>query len=410
MLRFLMAVVAVLFFWSGLAPADQRAGSFFERSPKMGEEKKEAPEFLERATQATTRPVTVPLDEFLQKRDLYCHRDDSELEEPALRSLMDSLVVEGLHDPIPFFRDSDGKPVPTGGHRRLTSMGILADRNTPGFSNKMLVPAIEILNASPQDLLCRSVSDNCNRDDHTLAARIRIAKRMHEGGVESTRAAHAMKYSTKQYLRDLRIAKSDWMFGMVDKEQIGHTQASDLLEAAEKAKRMSDLELYLTIWVDEKAKEIRQRASLAGKGKAAKEKKVSSELSTTLSNHWIQLLKDGAELDDELPIEPEVVVAGIDADSNKVVFSEVEFDLLKTPLKDLAKMVDQIGGVRKVVISYLKSRFAVEGALGPQDVARKESQRDSLDSLRAEGLGELADQLSGLMDDDSSADDAKDGK
>ena len=388
------------------------AGPIFRRTAMS--EKVQTPEFPERATQATTRPMTVPLDEFLLKEELFCHRDKAELEAASLQTMMNSLVVEGLQVPIPFSRDSDSKPVPVGGHRRIKSMRLLAERNTPGFTPKMPVPSIEILGATPQDLICRSVADNFNRKGHTIADRIKTAVTMHTSGVEVSRAAHAMELSPKQYLRDLRIGQSDWMFTLVKNDHIGHTQASDLLEAAGNAQRMPDLESHVPLWVDERLKEARHRTSLLGKGKAAKEVKVKSLLTTKLSDHWIEQLKNGAKLDNELPIEPEAVFAGIDADANKLIFNEMEVDLIKIPLTDLAKMVGQIGGVRKVALSYLKSRFAVEGALGPQDVARKESQQASLDSLRAEGLGELADQLTPIMEnpllgDDDVQQEAKDG-
>lgn len=363
----------------------------------MSEEQKEDPVILERATQATTRPVTVPLNEFVLKPELYCHRDDGDLEEDSLKSMMESLVLEGMHSPVEFFKDGDGKPVLIRGHRRIKASGFLVQRNTPGFSSGMPIEAVEVFNATPQDLLCRSVSDNANREDNTLIARIKIAKKMHDQKVESNRAAHAMKYSVKQFSRDLRIAQNQWMLNHVEREDIASTQAADLLEAAAKANRLDDLKDHMGRWVEAKKIELKEK-ELLRTGKPAKDnKKVKSELSKKLTDHWLGLLSKKLPLDDMLVADPETVIVGIDADANKVTFNDTEIDLAKIPLGSLAKSLTQLDGAKKVMLSYLKTRYAVEGARGPQDVARQESQQLDMALLRAEGLDELADELSGAQ-------------
>ena len=98
-----------------------------------------------------------------------------------------------------------------------------------------------------------------------------------------------------------------------------------------------------------------------------------------------------------LVADPETVIVGIDADANKVTFNDTEIDLAKIPLGSLAKSLTQLDGAKKVMLSYLKTRYAVEGARGPQDVARQESQQLDMALLRAEGLDELADELSGTQ-------------
>ena len=351
----------------------------------MSEEKK-APEFLERATQAVTRPMAVPLNEFVEKRELYCHRVDEELDETTrLKSLMDSLAVEGLQTPVEFFRDSDGKPVLTKGHRRITAMRGLAKQNTPGFTTDMPVEAIEVLKATPQDLLCRSVADNSVRNGYSLMERIRAAKTLHEGGVEHNRAAYALGYSPKQFSRDLRIAQHDWMLLHVAQDEIGATQASDLLEAAEKANRVEDLRDHFKKWIDSKKYEMERE--LFFKGKAGKEKKLKSELTTALSDHWIDLLRRNLPLNDTLTAKSEGVI-GIDADTNKVTFKETEIDLMKVNLTDLAKAVATVGTAQKVMMGFLKKRFALK------DFAAQEGQQLDLTALRSEGLDEFADALS----------------
>jgi hypothetical protein len=358
-------------------------------------EDSQAPEFLERATKAVIRATTVPLNEFVLKPELYCHRDPEELSDiDRLKPLMDSLIIEGLEHPPEFFRDPDGKPVVDQGHRRISAMRELARQNTPGFSETMPVEAIEVVNATPQDLLCRSVAENINRKTYNLFERIRAAKTLHDGGVEHCRAAHALDYSTKQYNRDLWIAQEEWMFAHVENDDINHTQASELVEAADKAGRMADLKQHLDLWIEERKKEIRQKASREGKSQPTNEK-VKGQLTKQLSDHWIAQLKNNLPLDDTLVQAPEVPIAGIDTDANKVVFSETEIDLLKIPVPDLAKAIAELTTTQKVMMSYLVRRYAVEGPAGAQSLARQESEQIDVSALRSAGLNDLANALSG---------------
>src|SRR5260370_14390092 len=111
-----------------------RAGPLKERTPAMAEERK-PPDVPERATKAVTGPMTVPLNEFVLKPELYCHRDPEDLtNRDRLLPLMDSLTVEGLLNPVEIFRDPDGKPVVTKGHRRISAMRQLAKKKSAGFT------------------------------------------------------------------------------------------------------------------------------------------------------------------------------------------------------------------------------------------------------------------------------------
>jgi hypothetical protein len=357
---------------------------------------REAPVVPERATQATTRTTTVPLNEFVLRPELYCHRDEDELRDRnRLRPLMDSLTVEGLQTPVEFFRDADGRPVVDKGHRRISSMRQLARENTPRFTETMPVEAVEVLNATQADLICRSVSDNANRRDYTLAERIRAAGALHKGGVEANRAAFALNYSTKQYLRDLRIAQHPWMLAYVEKEDIGHTAAGELLEAGEKAGRVEALKEHLDAWVAAKPKEVEA---------SGKEKKLKGFLTKALSDHWIGQLRDKKPLDNKVA-PPKALQASIEADANLITL-EGKVDLLKAPLKALEEAELTFYAMQKVVREYRKARQAVEGARGPQDIARMEA--EELEQL-ARQLTDLQEQV-GSGSSDTGAEDANDAR
>jgi hypothetical protein len=230
-------------------------------------------------------------------------------------------------------------------------------------------------------LLCRSVSDNSNRKNYTLAERIRAAKTLHDGGVEANRAAFALNYGTKQYLRDLRIAQETWMLAHVEKDDIGHTAAGELLEAAEKAGRVADLKEHLDGWIAAKRKEVEA---------AGKDKKLKGLLAKSLSDHWIGQLDDRKPLDDKVA-PPKALQASIDADANLITL-EGKVDLLRVPLKALEEMELTFHTMQKVVSEYRKARKAVEGDKGPQDVAREEAKELQLLARQLEETQEKADQ------------------
>jgi hypothetical protein len=328
---------------------------------------------------ATTRPTTVPLKDFVLRPARYCHRAPEELEDrDRLGALKDSLTGEGLLNPVEFFRDPDGKPVVTRGHRRISAMRQLAAENRAGFGDDMPVEAVEVVNASEQDLLCRSVSDNANRQDYTLGERIRAAKRLHDAGVEASRAARALNLGPKQYGRDLRIAQHEWMLAHVEQDHIGHTAACDLLEAAEAAERVTGLKTHLDEWVAAKRKEVGDK------------RKVKSVLSKELSDHWGALLKQKEPLDDNV-VRRAQFQADIDADANRITV-EGSLNLLNAPLSALEDAEVKLAAMQKVVAKYRTARGAVEGAQGPQDLAREEARQLELLAKQREAPARPPDQ------------------
>jgi hypothetical protein len=323
---------------------------------------KDAPAPLERATKAATHHASVPLNKFVLRPELYCFRDPEELnDESRLMPLLNLLVVEGMQTPVEFFFDSEGNPVTTKGHRRISAMRLAAKKNMPGFTDAMVVQALEVRNASPQDLLCRSVGDNTIRKDFSLGERLRAAKTLHDNGVETSRAAYALGYSTKQYIRDLRVAQHAWMLLHVERDEIGHTAACDLLEAAEKVDRVNELKSHLESWTAATA------AKLQSSGKS---KKVKSLLTKSLSDHWVNLLNNREPLNDTL-VRHEDFSASIDPEAN-LIAAEGCLNLMTAPLETIEKTVKELLAMAKVAGGYAKARRAIEASQGPQDLARAE--------------------------------------
>jgi hypothetical protein len=106
------------------------------------------PRVPERTTAATTRPTTVPLNEFVLKPELYCHRDPAELtERERLKPLMDSIKAHGLLNPVEFYRGPDGEPIPDEGHRRISGLRFLVEDRVSGFTATMPIPSVEVIGA-----------------------------------------------------------------------------------------------------------------------------------------------------------------------------------------------------------------------------------------------------------------------
>ena len=132
----------------------------------MAEKKKT--EEAKRETQARTELIAVRLDQIGQRPELYCHRDPEALSDAKLKLFAEQLIREGLQVPIEVVDEPAGAPKPytlLKGYRRVGGLHLAARMNTPGFTPDMEIPAFRVLDATPQDLVARSVSDNENRQN-----------------------------------------------------------------------------------------------------------------------------------------------------------------------------------------------------------------------------------------------------
>ena len=267
--------------------------------------RRKSPRILERATSAETRRTNVRLSDLKKDTDRYFHRPSAALEEKDLDSLLKSLTLEGLQVPVEFFRDGVGTAYLTKGHRRVAACRILAGRNTPGFTEDMEVEAIEVLGATPQDLLVRSVADNEVRLNLDRVGRIRVAKKLHDAGVEVERAARALAVSIKTYERDLLIAEHGWMFQHVIDDSIAPTPAYVLLAKAKEVQRLPELKEDLDAWVAREKQKIRERGrrlkAQQNKDLRPGDKMVKKFLTNHLVAHWLELLAKKQQLSTRTP-------------------------------------------------------------------------------------------------------------
>jgi hypothetical protein len=165
------------FLWLALTASDFSWDRPISKEAFFMANEMEAPVIPMRATEATTRPTMVPLNELVLQPERYSHRDPVELtDRDRLEPLMNSLIVDGQLDAIEYFIGPHGEKVVDRGNRRISAMRMLGADNVPNFTATMPVKAEEVVNAKPTDLLVRSVMDNMNRKTLSSVEQIRAAK------------------------------------------------------------------------------------------------------------------------------------------------------------------------------------------------------------------------------------------
>ena len=351
-------------------------------------EKQQAPETLKLASSINATAIKVRLSEILLASDHFFHRDPSTLEPQSLQSLMDNLVLEKMQEPVEGFFDSENHFTLVQGYRRVAALRLLAEKNTPNFSADMDIDALILDGGSHQDHLVRSVSGNSVRNPLTRGERIRAAKRMHDAGVEETRAAAALGVSVKTYQRDLLIAKQNWMFEHVNDNNIEATAAIELLEAGQKHQCLAWIKEDFAAWVAKKKELIRDKDKLrklkGGKELTAAEKQVKRLLVPHLLKHWLELIEQGKRFDDDAEWD---FIAGIDQETNHLHIAAVSLDLDKDSPEKIAKVLSKCSLLSKQAAPDLAKR------LMPVQSKPVEQELYDLDYLKEIGAGDIADRL-----------------
>lgn len=306
-----------------------------------------------------TKRRTVRLSDLKMNTDRYCHRQHEELDEKVLEPLMDSLVLEGLRQPVTIYTDSQGNEILIGGHRRVSGLRFLARRNQSGFSEDMEIEAIEIIGATAQDHLVQSVSDNENRKNLSPAERLRTTKRLHDAGVEVRRAARALGVSDSTYQRDLGLVKHPWMYQHIEDDSVAHTVADKLIVAATKAGRLKELKEDLDAWVADKKRELKDKArrykAETGKDIKPSELMVKNKMPKFLIDHWLNLIKEGRRFDDEAEWD----FAG-SIDGGRLQIPSVSMDITKTSAENLAKLAARLSQLIKQITPLALEKYQLE--------------------------------------------------
>jgi ParB-like chromosome segregation protein Spo0J len=362
---------------------------------------------LERATEAETSRAKVTLRDLAFDTDRYYHRETEDLGEKRLEGLLKSLTLEGLLVPVEFSADQKGRKVVINGHRRVAACRILAARNVPGFNDSMELEALEVRNATPQDLLVRSVADNEVRLSLDRVGRIRVARKLHDAGVQVDRAAFALGVSVKTYERDLLIAQHPWMYQHVIDDSINPTPAQALLAKARDAGRLRELKEDLDAWVAREKQNIRERERISklkhNKELRPADRMVKKLLPAHLVTHWLELLGKNRRFDEDAQW---TFAAAIEDKKDLLHISSVTLNLRQVPLDRLAQVASKLSLLTKQLRPVIQQRHqeernvAVRGAsASPYD----------LDYLREMGLDDVAKDLEGRLTSGAEEDGVEDG-
>jgi hypothetical protein len=255
----------------------------------------------------------------------------------------------------------------------------------------MEIEVVEVIGATPKDLLIRSVADNEVRKNLTRVERIRVTKKLYDNKVPVDRATKAMGVSEKTYNRDLMIAQNPWMFQHVIDNSIQPSAASSLLDEATKVKRVNELKEDIDAWIADKKRLIREKERLkkaqSNKELRPAEKEVKKYMPNYLVAHWITLLRKKRRFDEDAHWNFD---ASIEKDKGQLKISSVTLDLAKAPLDKLAKVAGKLSQISKQLAPYVQKRHKMEQQA---DNVKLEEAPYDFQYLRDLGLDDEADKL-----------------
>lgn len=351
---------------------------------------------LQRMSEAVLGPVfDWPLDQIKTRPEDYRHRDDADLnvKSESMKALMDSLITEGLQEPLLVYKDEAGSYVQITGHRRRAALEALADANVGEFKRSMPVQVREILNGSRHVLLLLSAADNLLREQIDELHRIRHTVRCIQEGVDHTWIKVQLKLSDSTFDRCRRLAGAPWMLAHVERSEIGLSAAHLLLEAAGGKGGPVALENLQK----DLAREITAvRAKIAAKAAdlASKDKEIS-KADATVKNYfapylvkaWILALRRG----DRLPRKAQFKYgAGVvrDRAGKRLFIQAITLNLVEGELERLAEVIVKLDRLVKDARPEINALARQRAAL--QSYAEAEDEPADYSSA---GLDAVADVL-----------------
>ncbi len=398
--RFVTAIVAVLSVVGPPAGEPARAGPLSSRSSEMPDDKK-TPDVPGRSP-PTTKAITAQLKElpdFSDEKtplDEHCHRPKEKLTQPYLEQVIESLRQEKQLEPIQVYKDDRGKWQVLTGHRRLAAMFLLAKQGAAGFSLSMAVQALEVIGASPQDRLVRSVADNEVREKLDQKDRLLVVQKFAKAAVPKERAAAALAIGVKSYERDLRVATEQRMLDHVLKDHLAPGDASTLIQAAHKAHRAKDFYDHFDQWVQRTEKEIAELDRLSkaetDKGLRPADLLVKNHLNQPVFDGWLESLERGTAFTDKAEFNFE---ATLDKKSGKLRVGRLNVDTAEATPLELVKIGSKLSqlGKRVLAAAQRKIQLEKEAPLGAQAALEKDPSPFDTDVLKDFGLEGVAEQL-----------------
>jgi len=125
--------------------------------------------------------LQVSLKSLVVRAEDYSFRDDDALTEGRLKDFVEDIKAQaGIHTPVLVVALGDGRYLVFDGHRRVTTLRLLARDGVDGFDEGMLVPAVVVVSdISERDRLAILASSNIQRKSLDAEGRQRLAHRLH---------------------------------------------------------------------------------------------------------------------------------------------------------------------------------------------------------------------------------------
>ncbi len=269
----------------------------------------------------------------------------------------------------------------------------------------MELDALEVLNATPQDLLVRSVADNEVRLNLDRNGRIRVAKKLHDAGVQVERHRPPLGVSVKTYERDLLIAPRLDVPARHRRQRRPHPGLRAPGQGRGGGSPPGTQGEPRRLDRPGKAQDPREGEAL--KAQQNKELRPADRLvrhclSNHLVAHWLDLLGKKRRFDEDAHWN---FAAGIEEETDRLRISSVSLDLAKAPLDQLALVASKLSRLTKQLRPYIQKRHDEERR------ARGDGAADSpydLDYLRELGLDDFAQNLEERLREESAADGEED--
>jgi ParB-like chromosome segregation protein Spo0J len=396
-LRLIAAYVAAFFLLVGppLGTVRGAAPPFWE-DVQMGDVNV-VPDPTPSGGRSRTRAITLTLKDLqnpAEHEDEFGNRFKEKYQEGSLGDMIESLKTEKqLLELVQVFKRQDSTWATIGGHRRLAALYFLAQKHTAGFHLDMSVECLEILDASPADLMVRAISDNELGKQLDAKERLLAVQKLNKMDVSKKRGAATLGVTEKHYGREVKIVEHARVLQHVLSDHLMPTAAAAIAEVAVAKGRLDEFLDYFDLWVERKKKEIEKANHLAttetGKGLRPGKMLVMNNLEPHVVRGWLEALAKGNTLTEAGNLGFE---ATFDKKS-KIATIKVRIDATDAPVIHLARVASQVSKVAQHLAAFAQTRHELEAPEGPQAALQKDGSFLDLNLLKTFGLQDIASDL-----------------
>lgn len=321
--------------------------------------------------------------------DEFAHRFQDKYKSENLEDLLASIKERGVLEPPVVASKKDGVYEIIGGHRRVSALHILADRNVPDFTSDMDVACFLIRNASKRELLVRSIIGNELARKLDIKERLLAVKKANEAGASKKELATMCGISEKSIERDLKIVCNPRILKHVIDDNLPPTSAASIVEIAEAKGRLDEfIDYFDKVVVDRKKSIIDEDMRVKkerGKGLKPNQMLVMNSIGKPAICGWADALAKGQPL--TMQTDP-WVVANFDRKS-AIATINVKVDARNDPKEFLARVAGQVSQVAKQLALFAKTRKHLEPSHGSLASIQPESSCLDRELLQAFDLDDM---------------------